>query len=162
MNYWDKRKDLNYYKEVMRLIDFFSPAESILDVGCADTPISTWGMFERRYTVDLRTDPKLAGVESYVGDFTTWVPPEPKFSVVTCLQTIEHLKDEELQPFTSALLDMSENLIVSLPWKWPRSATKTHYQDPIDWNKLVYIMGHEPKEFKVVEDNKLERIVTLY
>jgi hypothetical protein len=162
-SYWKRREGLRYYRVVKELLEAVSPGESILDVGCADTPIATWGTFAKRHTVDLRTDPKLEGVESHVGDFLEWDPPG-RFSVVTCLQCLEHLEHGEVRRFSGKLQRIADVLVVSVPWKWPAGAAPSHRLDPIDFTRFFWMMrGSEHlRFFQVVKDRKLERAVACF
>lgn len=161
-DYWQGRSHLAYYRLVHDLVEQASPGRAILDVGCWDTPVATWGDFERRYTCDLAVDPHLPGVSSHVGDFLTWDVPE-RMSVATCLQTVEHLRDENVRAFGAKLLDSADTVIVSVPHRWPAGREWSHQQDPIDLDKLIAIMGgRAPALHQVVRDGKSERLVALW
>jgi 2-polyprenyl-3-methyl-5-hydroxy-6-metoxy-1,4-benzoquinol methylase len=171
--YWRGRSHLAYYRVVEGLLRRIPPQHrwSILDVGCADTPVAAWGDFDRRMTVDLRTNPQLVGVRSYVADFLEWEVParerptrEEPVDVVTCLQTLEHLEDGVVERFAWKLQDTGTWVIVSLPYLWNRAWTKTHHQDPIDLAKFFRIMGGSVGlvHFELVEDNSLVRLVAAF
>lgn len=149
--YWETRTGLLYYGRVRELLEKMGPRGSLLDVGCWDTPVATWGDFRRRYTCDLGMDPKLPGVVSHVGDFLTWRPPE-LMDAVTCLQVLEHLPDGIAQRFGRRLLVSGQTVIVSVPYLWSPGWEPDHVQDPIDHGKLERIMGAPPKFSSVIAD----------
>ena len=136
LSYWQGREHFAYYQVVREYLEALSPGASILDVGSWDTPVATWGRFERRYTCDLAIDPKLPGVTSFVGDFLEWELPE-RMSVATCLQTVEHLRDQVVEKFGRKLRASADALIVSVPFGWPKGQEACHQQDPIDLEKLA-------------------------
>lgn len=159
--YWEGREHFRYYAAVREMVDRLSPGRALLDVGSWDTPVATWGRFERRYTCDLAVDPALPGVSSHVGDWLAWEVPE-RMSVVTCLQTIEHLPDETVRPFCEKLLASGDAVIVSVPYNWPKGQEYSHQQDPIDLPKLARLMGVEPNEHRVIRDGRVQRLVALW
>lgn len=161
-DYWRARSHLNYYAEVRTLIESITTGGSILDVGGYDTPVVTWGKFKRRYTVDAVLDPKFPGVRSYVEDFLTWPAPE-KMDVVVCCQVLEHLADGTVDRFGKKLLGTGRNVIVSVPYCWPKGGEPSHVQDPIDVHKLARMMGgRRPDRARIVADGKRRRIVGLW
>jgi hypothetical protein len=165
MNYWKKRENLRYYKIVRDWIEEASPGGSILDVGPANTPVATWGDFQKRYTVDRSYDPELPGVTSYVADFLEWEPPRvqaPMYDVVTCLQVLEHLQNHEVGPFTRKLTHISGTLIVSVPYLWPRKITKSHHQDPVSIEKFHSWWPKPPQSVRIINDRGLNRLVARF
>jgi hypothetical protein len=159
--YWRRRKKHAYYQALRRHIEALSPAGSILDVGCADTPVVSWGEFERRYTCDLRLKPSLYGVSSYVGDFLEYEPPERPMDVVVCAQVLEHLSDATLYPFAAKLLATGRWVVASVPYQWPEGTEPDHRQDPIDEARFVEMMGREPVKLEVITE-RLPRMVGLW
>jgi hypothetical protein len=157
--YWEERKNLGYYAHVQSIIGRFSPGESILDVGCWDTPVATWGSFKRRYTCDLAVNPRLPNVTSHVGDFTTWDLPE-RMSLTTCLQTIEHLRNGTVHKFTEKLRGSADRVIVSVPYMWRKGKEYSHVQDPIDLTKLTGLFNGEAPSEHVVINNRLVAVWT--
>ena len=49
---------MHYYQVVKRLIEEFSPGKLLVDVGAWNTPVVTWGTFERRVSIDLHSRPR--------------------------------------------------------------------------------------------------------
>jgi hypothetical protein len=161
-DYWAPRAHLNYYRVAREYVEQLSPGASLMDVGSWNTPVVTWGRFERRYACDLAHVPEYPGVVSHVGDFLTWELPE-HVSVATCLQTLEHLRDAVIMDFTAKLLASADALVVSVPYRWPAGQEPSHQQDPIDLAKLTRLMhGRKPAEHNVVKDGKLRRLVAVW
>jgi hypothetical protein len=139
----------------------FPNDHAILDVGCLDTPVATWGNFARRYTCDIEHDPQLPGVVSVVEDFLSWRVPE-RMHVITCCQVLEHLSDDTVQLFTDKLMESADHVIVSVPYEWPKGTEADHQQDPISFEKLARLMGREPDERVVVLDTRHNRVCGLW
>lgn len=150
MSYWSEREGEEYYAVVRRLLDAVGPQTSILDVGCCDTPVVTWGQFSRRYTVDPGNRPPLIGVWQIIGfwpDCQVWLPLP--VSVVCCLQVLEHVADPAAfarELFAAA----SVAVVVSVPWGWPAGMTPEHLHDPVGAEKLYGWTGRRPDELQVI------------
>ena len=160
--YWEGRKELNYYRDVRRILDELGPRESILDVGPMDTPVVTWGQFERRYTVGPDVRARLDGVTAIRG---LWpgVADEIQLpvDVVMCLQVIEHLPDT--LSFAAALFRSANELaIISVPYQWPESACHYHVHDPIDEEKLTQLVGRTADRVEIVNDGGWRRMIAQY
>jgi len=160
--YWEGRKDLNYYQSVRRILDELGPRESILDVGPMDTPVASWGQFDRRYTVGPDARKPIDGVTAIRGLWPDVVDEiRLPVAVVTCLQVVEHLP--ETLSFSAALFGAaSELVIISVPYRWPAGACEYHVHDPIDEAKLTRLVGRTPDRFEIVEDGGLRRMVAQY
>ena len=149
MSYWRDREKLMYYALVRRWLEELGPLESILDVGCFDTPVVTWGSFRQRFTVDPRSRPALIGVRQVVGSWPDCAGLVPRCDVVTCLQVLEHL--DEPGPFCAALFGHARHaVLLSVPWLWPAGMEPYHRQDPVDAEKLRGWTGREPDQQEVV------------
>jgi len=154
--YWESRKHLNYYKTVIDWLEGSGHHNSIMDVGGWDTPIITYGSFDRRIAVDLNPQPEIGGVERIVGDFLH--VDVPHVSVVTCLQVMEHVPDPVA--FAQKLLTTADTVLVSVPYKWPKDACKHHIHDPIDIPKFFgWFGGIDPIRFTIVKDGSVFRMV---
>jgi hypothetical protein len=166
--YWESRKDCNYYKKVIERINcycnYYKPSGkflSILDVGCADTPIATHGRFIERYTVDIKKWPQLPNVSMIVGDFRTVELPRKKFSIVTCLQTIEHIVNP--RDFVQRLIEVTNAvLIISIPWMWRVGACPGHVNDPMDAETMFSLTDLQPNNLLIVKDGYMERAIFEY
>lgn len=161
MTFYEGRKTCGYYRTVRRLLESLGPRESILDVGCWDSPVATWGDFRIRYAVDSQRRPGIAEVTKIVG---TWPETAELFrrpvSVVTCLQVLEHVDDT--RAFAKALFAVArECVIISVPYKWPVGECKHHVHDPIDEAKLEWMTGETPRE-RILTNGKLTRMVAIY
>jgi hypothetical protein len=175
--YWAKRKNHRYYRVVREWIERLGPAESIMDVGSADTPIATWGEFGERYAVDPRMPPALPWQAEVTCIRHSWPAPVGEFvdrrnrlvylpavaSLVTCCQVLEHLEDDQLPAFCESLRDRAEVLLVTVPYKWRPGLVKSHRQDPVNEAKLARWTGREPDHSEVVrEDNGCRRLLAVY
>lgn len=162
--YWNARKHFEYYALVRAWLDAISSRiveSSILDVGCLDTPIATWGTFDKRYTVDIAYDPHLLNVQSFVVDFMEWTPPH-SMTAVTCLQVLEHLSDDIVYEFAQKLRATGEYIIISVPFMWDAGYEPAHKQDPIDHDKIETIMGGPPDSHAIIRDTRHRRFVGLW
>lgn len=166
MTYWTDRQEFGYFVLVRAWLNMLSQSMqrdelSLVDVGCRDTPVATWGYFDKRYTVDLTFNPRLSGVTSYVGNFLKWHPPH-HMTVVTCLQVLEHLTDEVLEPFVAKLHAIADFAIVSVPYEWPAGSELAHVQDPISAEKFDRMMTCPPLERAIILDGRRARMVGLW
>ena len=160
MSYWNSRKSLDYYQIVRKMLEDFGLMGSLLDVGCFDTPVATWGDFDQRYTVDPRNRPDLPGVLCILGSWPDCSHLSPLCDVVTCLQVLEHL--DEPEPFCAALFTHARrSVILSLPWGWPAGEEPSHVQDPVDGAKVKLWTGRNPTSCRVTPGTR-PRAVLLY
>ena len=162
MSYYAKRSGSSYYRLVQQWLEEFGPLDSVLDVGCFDTPVATWGDFQRRITVDSRPRPALDGVLQIIGYWPDCSHMVPVCDIVLCLQVLEHLEDPK--PFTQTLFEHAGRaVIISVPWLWPEGRYKGHKQDPVDEKKLLSWTGRKPDRFEIVAaTDKVRRAVALY
>lgn len=159
MSYYQSRKQSHtYYDLVRHLLRSLGPQESILDVGPADTPVATWGEFKARVAIDLKEQPPLDRVIHVIGDYLDMEPAT--FSVITCLQMLEHLEDP--RPYTEKLIKESQTLIVSVPHMWPKDTTKSHKQDPISLKKFLGWFDEDPTFVRIVRDGCRNRLVAMF
>jgi hypothetical protein len=160
-SYWETRRDLRYYREVVRLARAHAPAgRSVLDVGANETEVlERLDRFERRVALDVDEIPPRAGVETVIADFNEF-EHEGRFDLVLCLQVLEHL--ERPGPFARKLLAAGRTTIISVPHEWPGWATEEHVQDPVDESKLRAWTRRDPTETSIVEDLGMERMIAVY
>lgn len=162
MEYWERRKNLNYYKAINQMIESLGPCELILDVGSADTPIATYGDFKRRCRVDCRELEPLDGVVTIKSDWLEYIPGEV-YSVAVCAQVIEHLKNEQVRPFVDKLFQSAEVVIVSVPYLWEQGLCPGHPQDPINLSKFIDLMGgRDPERLSIEKDGNYSRLIALF
>lgn len=157
--YWEERKNLNYYKLIRKIIESFSPGESIMDVGSYGTPIVTYGNFKKRISVD-RINTNIEGVDNIVGNWLTM--DAPKVDLILCLQVLEHIPEEKVRPFARKLLKHGTNAIISLPYMWPVNSCKYHVHDLIDLEKIEDWLGQKSLSHTIVSDRNVKRIITTF
>ena len=163
-SYWKSRKDYNYYKKVLEIIqsrkvehDHF---DSIIDVGGRDTEILKDLSFGDKVCLDISKLPENTSVRTIMCDFYRWVP-DKNYHVVTCLQVLEHLDDPTT--FAKKLFDLSNGIvIISVPYKWPKGFCKYHVQDPVTEDKILGWTGRKCLESYVIEDSGVQRIICVY
>jgi hypothetical protein len=143
--HWEKRKNFTYFQRVAELVRRHgSNAASILDVGSLDCPYLDWfDWIPRRVSLDLDKPFQSPTVEGIKANFFTWLPRE-KFDVVLCLQVLEHITN--VGTFARKLVNTAPHVIVSVPYMWPKGASKFHVQDPIDEAKIDRWFGRAPAE----------------
>lgn len=155
MTYWEDRKSLRYYQVVRRWMNELGPQQSILDVGSGGCPISRWGNFHHRYAIDIRKF-FIKDVECIKGDWITYNCGQ--HSLITCLQVIEHLDDDQVSPFVDKIFNHAEHIIISVPYKWKVGACPSHKQDPIDVSKLLDLVRRDP----ILLDRSTDRMVAQF
>lgn len=160
-SYWESRRDLRYYGEVVLLARAHVPAgRSVLDVGANETEVlERLEWFERRVALDVNEIPSRAGVETVAADFNEFEPAE-RFDLVLCLQVLEHL--DRPGPFARKVLAAGRTTIISVPHEWPGWVTDEHVHDPVDESKLRAWTGRDPTETSIIEDLGMERLIAAY
>jgi hypothetical protein len=158
--YWQGRRHLAYYQEVVRLARAHVPAGSaVLDVGASDTRVlADLDWFPRRVALDITPMPRQPGIERVSADFLAYRPPL-RFDLVLCLQVLEHLQDPE--PFARKLLDSGRIVIVLVPYQWPAGRNPRHLQDPVSEAKLIGWAGRAPVETRLVR-NGVDRLIAVF
>jgi hypothetical protein len=159
-SYWERRRDLKYYEEVIGQARVYAPTGgSVIDVGASEAEvIRRLDWFTRRVVLDVKHILPLAGVENVTADFMAY-QPEVIFDLVLCLQVLEHLPNPT--PFAKKLLRTGKTVIITVPYKWPEGQCKTHLQDPVDEAKLKSWTRCQPIEASVVEDRR-DRLIAVY
>lgn len=159
--YWQRRRHMQYYREVVRLARAHAPqARTVLDVGARDTPVVVeldW--IPSRTALDYEVAPDIPGVTGIKGDFLEYRPPHT-FDLVICLQVLEHL--EQPQRFAQKLLATGNLVIISVPYQWPEGFTSEHLQDPIDEQKLLGWTLQPPIDKAIVTDDRLARFIGVF
>lgn len=159
-DYYNKRKDMNYYKAVLAVVRAL-PYRSILDVGARRSPVlEVLPPSKERVTLDKVAIRSPEGIHHVVADFLTWTP-DRNYDIVLCLQVLEHL--DSPAPFLKKLFATGRNVIVSVPYRWKKGLCKYHIQDPVTLAKLVgWAGGRKPLAHWIVEDNGRERLICLF
>jgi hypothetical protein len=159
-SYWKSRKEYNYYKKVLEIINIYSNYESIIDVGGRDTEILKDLSFRDIACLDLNKLPENDRIRTIKCDFYKWIP-DKKYDIVTCLQVLEHLDDPGT--FAKKLFELSNKLvIISVPYKWPKGFCKYHLQDPVSEDDIFKWTGKSYNESYIIEDASVKRIVCVY
>jgi hypothetical protein len=159
-SYWKSRKECNYYKKVLEIIQRHTNYESIIDIGSANTEILRDLPFKDKVCLDINKLPESEGVRTIKSDFYKWTP-DKKYDIVTCLQVLEHLDDPTA--FAKKLFELSKEIvIISVPYLWPKGFCKYHVQDPVSEEKLMSWTGRPYNEAYIIEDASVKRIVCLY
>ena len=158
-DYWQQRKTMRYYREVIRLARKYAPsARSVLDVGPNGTPLVCeldWS--PSKTVIDLAAQ-TIAGANCIQGDFLEYQPPQP-FDLVLCLQVLEHVGPAG--EFAQKLLAVGRTVIVSVPYRWPEGSCKHHVQDPVDEDKLRGWMQAPLVEHRIIRDRARDRLVAV-
>ena len=161
--YWRKRKDLVYLHVVRTLMDGLAiSASSAIDIGSNGCPYITWlPDHVSKASLDLRRPYVGDGVESIKANFLKWDPPH-RYDLVMCLQVLEHVPD--VVPFCKKLLDISNVLVVSVPYKWPKNHSLNHIHDPVDEKKMRQWFGFEPNFSYVATEviSKTSRLIQVF
>lgn len=160
--YWAKRHRFIYIHVVRELCQRIGRnVASVVDVGSHGTPILSWfPVSARRVSIDIRSPYVAPGIEAHEIDFLQWEPGE-RFDVGLCLQVLEHV--EEAGAFAKKLLRLCDVTIVSVPYRWPETASRYHVHDPVDEVKLAGWFEREPNySYKVAELDGQERLIAIY
>jgi hypothetical protein len=146
--YWHERSDLIYYKYVDYIVRVIgSKAKSIIDVGSGNSPYLEWfDWIEEKVSIDIRAPYSSSRVQSITANILDY-DFKNKYDICMCLQVLEHVQDPF--PFAQKLFELSDTVIISVPYKWPEGEAKGHVQDPVDEEKLEQWTGRKPN-FRVV------------
>ena len=156
------RTHCQYYTLVREWLEGYGRRAAILDIGCADTPVASWGDFRNRYALDTRLKPKHPSIITVDGQWPNDAARLPsQVSVITCLQVLEHVEDA--RPFVDAIFATATyRVILSVPYMWPAGTCESHVNDPINRAKLRGWAKRKPTRTKLVRDAGNERLVEEY
>lgn len=161
--YWEDRMDLMYYHYVDYIMRTLTgDAQSMIDVGTANCPYQEWfDWIPERVSFDQAPPYASENVTGIQGDFLTH-DFDRKFDVATCLQVLEHVPKARL--FTRKLLEISDLVIVSVPYMWPAYMMDEHIHDPVDYEKLTHWAGREANYRVVIEEpfRARKRLIAVY
>jgi hypothetical protein len=163
MSYWSERSLFAYYQYVREELERLGPRPSLLDVGCWDTPVATWGDFGARFSIDPRPRPPLPNVVAITGSWPQAAQQLPhRVSVVTCLQLLEHVRNT--RAFCASLFARATDVVIlSVPYRWPRAACEYHIHDPIDEAKLAVLTGLPATRTHIVDEpDGYHRLIAVY
>ncbi len=161
--YWDDRMDLMYYNYVDYIMRTLTGnAKSMIDVGTANCPYQEWfDWIPERVSFDQAPPYASENVTGIQGDFLTHDFGR-RFDVATCLQVLEHVPDA--QTFTRKLLEISDLVIISVPFMWPAKMMDEHIHDPVSYEKLTDWAGREANYHVVIEEpfRSRKRLIAVY
>lgn len=167
-SYWLRRSDMMYYKYIDTLVKAFAyNAKSIIDIGSANTKyIEEFYWIPQKYTLDVKKPYSSSVVKAIEADFLTY-SPDQKFDFVTCLQVLEHIP--EVDKFAKKLFEISDRVLISVPYLWPEGSEFDHVNDPVDKGKLKKWTGREPSYSIIVSEplrnqskGKSQRLICYY
>ncbi|MFD2658196.1 class I SAM-dependent methyltransferase [Gracilibacillus thailandensis] len=149
--YWNRRTNMMYYQYIDFLVRAFAiNAKNILDVGTANTAyIENFDWISDKYTLDISKPYSSPNVTSIEMDFLEF-NPENRFDFVTCLQVLEHIP--KVDEFAKKLLEVSDRLLISVPYNWIEGSEDEHIHDPVDLDKVNKWFGREPSYYIIVEE----------
>lgn len=150
--YWQNRMDLMYYSYLDYIVRTLGrDAKSMIDIGTANCPYLEWfDWIPEKTSFDMAEPYRSSSVTGVQGDFLEHDFGDKRFDIATCLQVLEHVPD--VFPFARKLLDISDIVIVSVPFEWPKSAADDHIHDPISYKKLTRWMGRKANYRQVVRE----------
>jgi hypothetical protein len=162
-SYYDFRKEFNYYKKIVEILNDIGDVSSIIDIGGRKSPVlEKLDKSIYKASLDIITiSPSLKdqGVVYINADFLTWIP-DKNYDVVLCLQVLEHLDNPK--EFALKLFSTGKIVIISLPYKWREGFCASHVQDPVDELKIKEWTQREPSSSFIVKDLKANRIICVY
>jgi hypothetical protein len=160
-HYWEGRKHLVYYREVVRLAKrHCAAAHTVIDVGAKQNPfVLQLDWIAHKTRLDIEPAAALPGCLTIQADFMEYCIGEP-FDLALCLQVLEHLENPE--PFARKLLAAGRTVILSVPYRWPAGLAPSHRQDPVDELRLRQWTGEPWVDQSLVrERNGLERLIVV-
>lgn len=151
-SYWFRRMELEYYQYVINIVSkLVADANSIIDVGSADTPILEYFKWlPERYALDKRNPYSSKNVTGIKADFLKY-EAQKRFDIALCLQVLEHIPDVET--FARKLFEIADHVIISVPYNWDAESSKHHLHDPVDLEKLCNWTGRDPSYYVVVQES---------
>ena len=161
-SYWNRRKNLKYYTKCRQIVNELSKTnDSILDVGGWKGEFLQTVDFKHKTITDLH-EKSSSDIDFIQGDFLKI--EIPKHDVVTCMQVLEHIDDNNVESFSRKLFEQSNNYVmISVPYKWKKGSCKHHLQDPVDENKVFNWTHRTPiKTWIITENNGVQRLILLY
>jgi hypothetical protein len=164
--YWQGRSDNMYYKYIDYLVRVIGVnSKSIIDVGSGNSPYLEWfSWIEKKVSIDIQAPYGSSTVEAITANILDYNFQE-KFDICLCLQVLEHVHDPK--PFATRLFDLSDLVIISVPYKWPEGKTKGHINDPVDRAMLEEWTGRKPNYSHIVQEplqksSKSSRLIAIY
>ena len=100
-------------------------------------------------------------VRNIIHDFLTW-KPDKEYDIAICMQTLEHISDEKVGIFARKLFEVSNHILISVPYMWKKGKCPNHLQDPVDENKIYGWMKRNPTKTRISTDKNMQRIICYY
>jgi hypothetical protein len=152
--YWQSRENARYLRAVRALVNRSiaeDRVESILDVGSNGCGYLEWFPdVPCRVSLDIDNPYASDRVEAIKADFFAYEATR-RFDLVLCLQVLEHIP--QAAQFARRLLAATgRQLVVSVPYKWPRGRCEWHVHDPVDEDKMLSWFGREPDYQTIVRE----------
>jgi hypothetical protein len=147
----NSRKDLVYYS----VVDFMTrvlgrEAQSALDVGSGRLPVlEKLHWVQDRVSLDINRPYNSERVRGIRTNFLEW-SPDRFYDIVLCLQVLEHIPDAA--SFMKKLLVCGRDVVVSVPYRWPKGAEKSHVHDPVDLAKVEGWAGIASNYHQVISE----------
>jgi len=159
--YYNERKDSNYYKKVIEIINSFSEISSVIDIGARRSPVLE-DIDKSIYKCSLDIQPikeYSKEINMITVDFLKW-DPDRKYDIALCLQVLEHLDNPK--KFAQKLFSVGKIVIISVPYKWPKNFCKYHVQDPVDETLIKEWVERDPNMSYIITDKSVKRIICVY
>jgi hypothetical protein len=164
--YWAGRSDMIYYKYIDYIVRVIGVnAKSIIDVGSGNSPYLEWfNWIDKKVSIDIQAPYSSCNVEAITANILDYKFYD-KFDICMCLQVLEHVKDPE--PFARKLFDLSDLVIISVPYKWPKGVSNGHVNDPVDRKKLEEWTQRKPNHSFVIREpfknsSSASRLISIY
>lgn len=165
MEYWERRKNLEYYKQVEKYLRENTPQTvdgrkpTLLDVGSGIQAGCKYlqrlqDLFDIEAIEMFDKGVRLPDIKSHFHNYVTW-EDKRQFDVVICLQTLEHVKEVEIA--ARKLLQQAKHLVVmSVPYRWQFGRCKSHIHDPVDEAKVRKWFRRRPDEQTIVDQRLIQ------
>ncbi|MDX5474077.1 MAG: hypothetical protein LPK00_00950 [Bacillaceae bacterium] len=149
--YWDRRSYMMYYRYIDLLVKgLASDAKSMIDIGSSDAEyIENFDWIDERVALDISNPYNSNKVKGIEMDFFEFHPSE-KYDFLTCLQVLEHIPDAK--SFAQKLFDVSDRVLLSVPYLWEAGSCAEHVHDPVDLVKLREWTGRDPDYYIIVNE----------
>lgn len=155
-----------YYRYINYMVKALAhDAKSLIDVGSSNAEyIERFNWIPIRHTLDINNPYQSENVKGFKMDFMDF-KPEAKYDFATCFQVLEHIPD--VVPFTRKLFEISDRVLISVPFMWEEGSSFEHIHDPVDLEKLLEWTGREPDYYIVVQEplfnsSKNRRLICYY
>ena len=163
--YEERRKDMNYYKDALNIIEEIkneNSSESIIDIGGWAGKFVSKTEINEKVCLDIETKTESNDdVRNIIHDFLTW-KPDKEYDIAICMQTLEHISDEKVGIFARKLFEVSNHILISVPYMWKKGKCPNHLQDPVDENKIYEWMKRNPTKTHISTDKNMQRIICYY